>query len=166
MGIDGKTLTENNNTVQDHVKSLMEGMIAKAKSQQQAIINSIGSLEASVSKIARELGHSSSSPTDKVCYSSNTHTHNHFTALWTLSGTTWVSWYQKVTFHHLLDFLMQHRQTHQQSRWTAISAIPTIFMTDAQLGKTLPIYPGMGQAPNMLACIPDDCKQIVLANCA
>jgi len=27
------------------------------------------------------------------------HTHNnHFTALWTLSGTTWVSWYQKVHF--------------------------------------------------------------------
>jgi len=25
-------------------------------------------------------------------------THNHFTALWTLSGTTWVSWYQKVHF--------------------------------------------------------------------
>jgi len=25
----------------------------------------------------------------------NTHTHNHFTALWILSGTTWVSWYQK-----------------------------------------------------------------------
>jgi len=25
-------------------------------------------------------------------------THNHFTALWTLFGTTWVSWYQKVHF--------------------------------------------------------------------
>jgi len=25
-------------------------------------------------------------------------THNHFTALWTLSRTTWVSWYQKIHF--------------------------------------------------------------------
>jgi len=28
-------------------------------------------------------------------YVLHTHTHNHFTALWTLSGTTWVSQYQK-----------------------------------------------------------------------
>jgi len=28
-----------------------------------------------------------------------------------------------------------------------------IFMSDA-LAATLPIYPGFGQAPNMLACIP------------
>jgi len=33
-----------------------------------------------------------------------------------------------------------------------ISAIPTIFMLDALPGTTLPIYPGLGQAPNMLAC--------------
>jgi len=31
---------------------------------------------------------------------------------------------------------------------------PTIFMSDALPGTTLPIYPGLGQAPNMLACIP------------
>jgi len=30
----------------------------------------------------------------RVC-AAHTHTHNHFTALWTLSGTTWVSQYQK-----------------------------------------------------------------------
>jgi len=35
-----------------------------------------------------------------------------------------------------------------------ISAIPTIFTPNALPGKTLPIYPGLGQAPNMLACIP------------
>jgi len=35
-----------------------------------------------------------------------------------------------------------------------ISAIPTIFMPDALPGATLPIYPGFGQAPNMLACTP------------
>jgi len=33
-------------------------------------------------------------------------------------------------------------------------AIPTIFMPDALPRTTLPIYPGLGQAPNMLACIP------------
>jgi len=27
-------------------------------------------------------------------------------------------------------------------------------MPDALPGTTLPIYPGLGQAPNMLACIP------------
>jgi len=34
------------------------------------------------------------------------------------------------------------------------SAIPTIFTPDALPGTTLPIYPVLGQAPNMLACIP------------
>jgi len=29
-----------------------------------------------------------------------------------------------------------------------------IFMPDALPATTLPIYPGLGQAPNMLACIP------------
>jgi len=52
---------------------------------------------------------------------------------------------------------------HQQYGWTATpsrligaptSTIPTIFMLDALPGTTLPIYPGLGQAPNMLACIP------------
>jgi len=64
------------------------------------------------------------------------------------------------TFRHLLDF---HRQVQQQSGWTAtptrltgapISAILTIFTPDALPGTTLPIYPGLGQAPNMLACTP------------
>jgi len=52
---------------------------------------------------------------------------------------------------------------HQQSGWTATpsrlisaptSAIPTIFTQDALPYTTLPIYPGLGQALNMLACIP------------
>jgi len=52
---------------------------------------------------------------------------------------------------------------HQQSEWTATptrligaltSAISTIFTQDALPYTTLPIYPGLGQAPNMLACIP------------
>ena len=53
---------------------------------------------------------------------------------------------------------------HQQSGWTATpsrligaptSIIPTIFMPDALPDTTLPIYPGLGQPPNMLACIPN-----------
>ena len=32
---------------------------------------------------------------DKVVEHTHTHTHNRFTALWNLSGTTRVSWYQK-----------------------------------------------------------------------
>jgi len=32
------------------------------------------------------------------------------------------------------------------------SIIPTIFTPDALPATTLPIYPGFGQAPNMLAC--------------
>jgi len=36
--------------------------------------------------------HSSTAPTNN---DDNTHTRNHFTALWNLSGTTRVSWYQK-----------------------------------------------------------------------
>jgi len=48
---------------------------------------------------------------------------------------------------------------HQQSGWTATPSrltgapISAIFMPDALPGTTLPIYPGLGQAPHMLACI-------------
>jgi len=35
-----------------------------------------------------------------------------------------------------------------------ISVNPTIFTPDALPDTTLPIYPSLGQAPNMLACIP------------
>jgi len=37
-----------------------------------------------------------------------------------------------------------------------------IFMPDALPVTTLPIYPGLGQAPNMLDCIPSG---LVVANC-
>jgi len=80
------------------------------------------------------------------------------------------------TFHHLLDFVVQNedsRQMHQQSGWTTTpsrligaptSTIPTIFTLDALPDTTLPIYPGLGQARNMLACIPSGlvvCKLII-----
>ena len=69
------------------------------------------------------------------------------------------------TFCHLLDFLEQNEDNTGKctnnldglpSRLTgaSISAIPTIFTQDALPYTTLPIYPGLGQAPNMLACIP------------
>jgi len=41
-----------------------------------------------------------------------------------------------------------------QTNWCPISAISTIFMPDALPGTTFLIYPGLGQAANMLACIP------------
>jgi len=95
------------------------------------------------------------------------HTHNHFTALRTLSGTTRVSWYQKVHFAIFWIFWCKIKITQTDTPTirmdchpyrligAAISAIPTIFMPDAHPGTTLPMYPGLGQAPNMLACIPD-----------
>jgi len=42
------------------------------------------------------------------------------------------------------------------------SVIPTIFMQHALPAATLPIYPGLGQEPRMLACIAGGlvCKQL------
>jgi len=83
------------------------------------------------------------------------------------SGTTQVSRCQKKKL--LLDFMVQgeileaERQTHRQSGWghsaRLISDPPPsspIFTPDALPVATLPIYPGLGQEPNMLACIPID----------
>ena len=96
----------------------------------------------------------------------HTHTHNHFTALWTLSRTTQVSWYQKLHFAIFWIFWCKMKITGRhtnntdglchpiQTNWCPHLCHPTIFMLDALPGTTLPIYPGLGQAPNMLACIP------------
>jgi len=97
---------------------------------------------------------------------SATHTRNHFTALWTLSGTTHLSQYQKVHFVIFWIFRCKMKITRADTPtiWmdchpfrlngALISAIPTIFMPDSLPGTTLSIYFGLGQAPNMLACIP------------
>ena len=45
-----------------------------------------------------------------------------------------------------------------------ISAIPTIFTPDAIPDTTLPIYPGLGQAPNMLACIPGGLVTVMMTS--
>ena len=93
------------------------------------------------------------------------HTHNHFTALWTLSGTTRVSQYQKVHFAIFWTFWSKLKITQADTPtiWmdchpsrligAPTSAIPTIFTPDALPYTTLPMCPGLGQAPNMLACI-------------
>jgi len=87
-------------------------------------------------------------------------------AFWTLSGATRVSQYQKVHFAIFWIFWCKMKITQAdtptirmdchliQTNWCPTSAIPTISMPDALPDTTLPIYPGLGQAPNMLACIP------------
>jgi len=40
------------------------------------------------------------------------------------------------------------------TNWCPHLCHPTIVTPDTLPGATLPIYPGLGQAPNMLACIP------------
>jgi len=67
---------------------------------------------------------------------------------------------------HLLGFLVQSEinqadaptiqmdATPSKLTGALTSAISTIFMLGAVPGTTLPIYPVLGQAPNMLACIP------------
>jgi len=105
----------------------------------------------------------------------HTHTHNHFTALWSLDFV-WDNPGKMVpegTFRHILDFLVQNedntgRRTNNpdglprchpiQTNWCPHLYHPTIFTPDALPGTTLPIYPGLGQAPNMLACIPVSLK--------
>jgi len=98
----------------------------------------------------------------KVLSLTHIHTHSHCMALSTLSGTTWVSRQQKVHFAIFWSKMKiiqadapTIRMDCHSSRLTGAptSAIPNIFMQDALPYTTLPIYPGLGQAPYMLACI-------------
>jgi len=87
-------------------------------------------------------------------------------ALWTMSGITRVSHYQKVHFAIFWIFWCKMKITQAgaptiwmdchpiQTNGATTSTIPTIFTLDALPDTTLPIYPGLGQAPDMLACIP------------
>jgi len=92
----------------------------------------------------------------------NTHTH---TTIVQLSGLC--PGQPEGTFHHILDFLVQKMKITRtdapaiqmdchpiQTNLCPISAIATIFTPYALPGTTLPIYPGLGQAPYMLAYIP------------
>jgi len=104
------------------------------------------------------------------------HTRNHFTALWTLSRTTRVSWHQKVHFAISWTFWCKMMITQAdtptiwmdchliQTNWCPHLCHPIIFTPDALPGTTLPIYPGLGQAPNMLACIHGGLKRTMQYN--
>ena len=78
-----------------------------------------------------------------------------------MSRTTQVNQYQKVHFaiFWILWCKMKITQADAptshpvQTNWCPHLCFPTIFMQDALPYTTLPIYPGLGQAPNMLACI-------------
>ena len=81
------------------------------------------------------------------------------------SGTTGVSQFQKKSSglygagednrdrsRHTSNLAGRHSMRTNQR---PTSNIPPIFTPDALPAATLPIYPGLGQAPNMLACIPN-----------
>jgi len=79
------------------------------------------------------------------------------------SGTTQVSRCQKKSSPGLYGAREDYRGRHTEhpngrhSIWTnqrPTSIIPTVFTPDALPAATLTLYPGLGQAPNMLACIP------------
>ena len=92
--------------------------------------------------------------------------YNHFMALWTLSRSTWVSQHRKVHFAIFWIFWCKMKITQADAQTIQMdchpsrligahtSTIPTIFTPHALPDTTLPIYPGLGQALNMLACIP------------
>jgi len=70
-----------------------------------------------------------------------------------------------VPEENLLDIMAQGKKAEADTPTIWLGAIPSglisdpppsssIFMLDALPAATLPLYPGLGQAPNMLACIP------------
>jgi len=95
----------------------------------------------------------------KIGWTQNDHTiHNHFTA--PFSGTTRVSRRQKKTclYGATEDNIGRHtdnpvgRHSIRTKQWPT-SINPPIFTGDSLPAATLPIYPGLRQAPNMLVCI-------------
>ena len=66
---------------------------------------------------------------------------------------------------NLLDFMVLGEISEADALTIPLGATPSrlfsdprpsspIFIPDALPATTLPIYPGLGQAPNMLACMP------------
>jgi len=93
----------------------------------------------------------------------STHTHTQ-----PFSRTTWVSWSQK---NKLLDLRVQGKIAEADTSTIQLNATPSglisgpspsspIFTLDALPATTLPIYPSLGQAPNMLACILSDFRAL------
>jgi len=95
-----------------------------------------------------------------INHTSSTHTHNRFTVFF--PGPT--GWDGARGKHHL-DFMVQRKITEVDTPTIRVGATPSglisnlppsshIFTLDALLGATLALHPGLGQVPNMLACIP------------
>jgi len=78
------------------------------------------------------------------------------------SRTTWVNQCQKKSSSGLCgareDIRGRHADNPAGCHSIRTNQLPTslitIFMWDALRATTLPIYPGLGQTPNMLSCIP------------
>jgi len=99
----------------------------------------------------------------------HTHTHNRFTALFgNLFG--WAG-----ARRNLLDFVVQGKIAEADTPTIRLGATPCrlisdpppsppIFTLDALPTTTLRIYPGLGQAPNMLACISNSISKIFVEN--
>jgi len=87
------------------------------------------------------------------------------------SGTTWSAGARR---NLLLDFMVQGQITEADTPTIWLGATPCRlisdpppsslphFMPDAFPAATLPIYPGLEQAPNMLACIPSGLSDLLL----
>jgi len=80
------------------------------------------------------------------------------------SGTTQLSWIQKKSSSGLYD-TVQGKITEADTPTTRLGATPSGLISDPPSSSphympnvlpatTLPLCPGLGQAPNMLACIP------------
>ena len=74
------------------------------------------------------------------------------------SGTTQMSWWKKSSglYGAREDNRYTNHPAGRQSIWTnqwPTSIIPPIFMLNSLPAATLPLYPGLGQASNMLICI-------------
>jgi len=94
-------------------------------------------------------------------------TATHTTILRLFFRTTQVSRYQKKSFSGLYGAREDNTGRHTvhlaglHSIWTNSDPLPSspIFTPDALPAATLPHYPGLGQARNMLACIPSGMVQ-------
>jgi len=74
----------------------------------------------------------------------------------------WTTWVTRCRKKHLLGFMVQGKITEADARTIRLGATPCglishpppsspHFMLDALPATTFPVYPDLGQAPNMLA---------------
>ena len=102
------------------------------------------------------------------------HARTHTTVLWPFFGTTQVSWCHNKSSSELYG---ARKITEADTPTIRLDATPsglirathlhhpTFFMSDAFPATTLPIYRGLEQAPNMLACVTvawfPECIQLI-----